>query len=62
MSNLKIVIEDGMVSSVYGTPDLKVDVEVLDLDTDDPDEADEKAERLEELEQAEEKNLLTLLW
>lgn len=44
-----IVIEGGIVQSVYTDAD-DLDVEIVDLDTEDPDELKETEERLEEVE------------
>lgn len=44
-----IVIEGGIVQSVYTDAD-DLDVEIVDLDTEDPDELKETEERLEEIE------------
>ena len=46
---IKIVVEEGMIQTVYST-DKDVDIEVIDLDTDDEDEQDEAEEALSEVE------------
>lgn len=39
MNKLVIVVEDGMVQAVYGSVQLSpIDIEVLDMDVQDPDE------------------------
>ena len=39
MNKLVIVVEDGMVQSVYGSvPIMPIDIEILDMDTQDLDE------------------------
>lgn len=39
MNKLVIVVEDGMVQAIYGSVQLSpIDIEVLDMDTQDPDE------------------------
>ena len=40
MTEIKIVVQDGMVTDVYST-EKEILVEVLDLDTQDPDEFEE---------------------
>lgn len=52
MTKIVIVVEEGMVRSVYGTvPPGQIDIEVLDMDTTDPDEQQVLDERLEVVQQ-----------
>ena len=42
MKKIVIVIESGMVAEMYKSPDLELDdIEVIDLDTDDPEQKQE---------------------
>lgn len=48
MEKIAIVVKDGMVQDVYGTPNLyQTDVEIIDLDTTDPDEEGVYLDRLQ---------------
>lgn len=49
MKNIVIVVEDGIVQSVYADFG-DVDVEIVDFDTEDPDEMKEAQGRLDEIE------------
>ena len=49
MKNIVIVVEEGIVQSVYADFE-DVDVEIVDFDTEDPDELEEAQDRLDEIE------------
>jgi len=49
MKNIVIVVEEGIVQSVYADFG-DVDVEIVDFDTEDPDELEEVQDRLDEIE------------
>lgn len=49
MKNIVIVVEEGIVQSVYADFG-DVDVEIVDFDTEDPDELEEAQDRLDEIE------------
>lgn len=52
MEKIAIVVKNGMIKDVYGTPDLyQADVEIIDLDTADPDEENTYLDRLQMLQQ-----------
>lgn len=49
MQKIYIIVEDGMVQTVYSN-DEKIDVEVIDLDTTDWEEEEELRDQLEQIE------------
>ena len=51
MDKIVIVVEKGMVQSVYGTHPCQTDIEILDLDCTDPEFEHILQDRLQEVEQ-----------
>ena len=51
MDKIVIVVEKGMVQSVYGTHPYRTDIEILDLDCTDPEFEHILRDRLQEVEQ-----------
>lgn len=51
MDKIVIVVEKGMVQSVYGTHPYQTDIEILDLDCRDPEFEHILRDRLQEVEQ-----------
>lgn len=51
MDKIIIVVEKGMVQSVYGTHPYQTDIEILDFDCTDPDEEQYARDRLQTVEQ-----------
>lgn len=50
MKKVVIVVEDGMITEMYKSPDLELDdIEVVDLDTDDPERKQEAVDYLNEI-------------
>ena len=51
MTEVAVIVKDGMVQSVYSSEPTELDVEILDLDTLDPEEEQMRLERLKDIEQ-----------
>ena len=50
MKSVVIVVENGRVTEMYKSPDLELDnIEVIDLDTDDPERKQEAVDYLNEI-------------
>ena len=49
MKRVVVLVEDGRVQNIYS--DEELDIEIIDLDTQDPDDYEERLERLEEVEE-----------
>ena len=50
MKRVVVVVERGMVTEMYKSPDLELDdIEVIDLDTDDPERKQEALDYLNEI-------------
>ncbi len=51
MTEVAVIVKDGMVQAVYSSEPTELDVEILDLDTLDPEEEQMRLERLKDIEQ-----------
>ena len=51
MTEVAVIVKDGMVQAVYSLEPTELDVEILDLDTLDPEEEQMRLERLKDIEQ-----------